>query len=155
MNAKIYHLVKFKPKREGRILKICTICSEKFKVWQHTIDRKFCSKKCYWSSEQLKELQKVNIKKSRFPIGSNHHAWKGNGAGYISKHLWVKNHFGLPTTCEKCGKENLKGKYINWANISGKYLRKRKDWLRLCRKCHHQYDNISEKMWLTRKSYAK
>ena len=30
---------------------------------------------------------------------------------------------------------------IQWANISGNYIRERGDWLGLCVKCHRKYDN--------------
>jgi hypothetical protein len=29
---------------------------------------------------------------------------------------------------------------MQWANKSGKYLRKQDDWLSLCKKCHCRYD---------------
>ena len=85
--------------------------------------------------------------------GKDNVNWKGEEAGYVSKHTWVYNHFGKPDTCEYCGRNNLKGKFINWANKSGKYLRKRDDWLRLCRKCHTSYDNIINRGWETKRRF--
>ena len=78
--------------------------------------------------------------------GENNYAWKGDDASYRSKHNWIENHYGKPTTCEHCQKTNLSGHNIQWANISGKYLRIRTDWLRLCAKCHAVFD---------KKRYAK
>lgn len=87
----------------------------------------------------------IKYKRGKHPntkkYGKDNPKWKGDGAGYVSKHCWMYLHFGKPTTCEKCGRSNLKGKYINWANISGEYKRKRKDWIRLCKKCHVVHDN--------------
>lgn len=72
--------------------------------------------------------------------GENHYKWLGDKAGYYAKHAWIRRKFGQPDTCEHCGKTELKGKEIQWANISGTHKREREDWLRLCVKCHSKYD---------------
>jgi len=51
-------------------------------------------------------------------------------------HKWIRRNYGEPLQCEYCGKK----KNIEWANKSNNYLRKRDDWMTLCRKCHHKYD---------------
>lgn|SRR3990167_9737156 len=91
-------------------------------------------------------------KDKKFPekSGKNHFAWKGQKASYNAIHHWIQRQLGTPKQCEKCGKNNLSGKFINWANKSGKYIRNINDWIRLCRKCHHKFDNISIKMWKVR-----
>ena len=66
--------------------------------------------------------------------------WKGDTAGYRSKHSWVVKHFGKPTQCEKCGKDGLTNRQIHWASKDHKYLRFRDNWIRLCVKCHWAYD---------------
>mgnify|MGYP001597955721 CR=1 FL=1 len=71
---------------------------------------------------------------------AKHFAWKGNMAGYRSKHIWVETRYGKPDTCEYCGKYGLKGHQIHWANKSREYKRELTDWLRLCAKCHKAYD---------------
>ena len=63
--------------------------------------------------------------------------WKGDNAGYVAKHIWIKYHFGKASKCECCRKTKKK---ITWANISGKFLRNRKDWKQLCISCHRKFD---------------
>lgn len=67
--------------------------------------------------------------------------WKGDKVQYRGLHNWIERKCGKPTKCEHCGKDGLTGHKIHWANKSGKYLRKLSDWLRLCAKCHKQYDH--------------
>ena len=38
-----------------------------------------------------------------------------------------------------------------WKRISGKYLRRKDDWKRLCTSCHRKFDNHSAKMWESRR----
>lgn len=72
--------------------------------------------------------------------GSQNVLWKGDSASYSAKHHWIANNYGKPEVCQICRRTGLKGRAINWANISDKYVRDRKDWLRLCRKCHACFD---------------
>lgn len=74
--------------------------------------------------------------------GSSHILWKGEKANYRSIHAWVVRWKGKPETCEKCGKSGLKGRYIQWANIDHKYRRVLEDYVRLCTKCHFEYDKF-------------
>ena len=69
-----------------------------------------------------------------------HGNWKGKDVSYVGMHMWVARHLGKPDTCEECGKSGLKGRQIHWANKSGEYKRDLSDWLRLCAKCHMEYD---------------
>lgn len=69
-----------------------------------------------------------------------HWCWKGDDAQYCSKHSWVNRTFGKPSTCEHCDVSGLSGHNIHWANIDHKYSRNRKDWIRLCAKCHSVFD---------------
>lgn len=55
-----------------------------------------------------------------------------------SIHLWVERHFGKPKQCQKCGKVG-DGRY-DWANKDHTYSRNIKDWMRLCKLCHWEYD---------------
>ncbi len=68
------------------------------------------------------------------------HRWKGMKAGYKAKHNWIIRNYGQPSKCEKCGKDNLTGHSIQWANISGEYLREITDYRRLCVSCHKLLD---------------
>lgn len=60
---------------------------------------------------------------------------------YNILHVEIERLFGRPKKCEHCDKDNLIGVLINWANKSGRYLKLRSDWFRLCRSCHKKYDN--------------
>lgn len=65
-------------------------------------------------------------------------SWKGDSVGYSGIHIWMRKTYGKPSYCEKCN-DTTKRMY-HWANISGEYKRDRKDWRRLCVKCHKEYD---------------
>lgn len=66
--------------------------------------------------------------------------WKGEKASYREKHWWLRKWYGRPPVCEHCGLKDERPYKIQWANKSGRYLRDREDWLRLCIKCHIKYD---------------
>jgi hypothetical protein len=83
-------------------------------------------------------LSRLGNKNPRFgKVPSN---FKVVGYSYGALHNWIRRHYGKPTNCEYCMKENLKGKRINWANISGEYKRDRNDFVRLCVPCHRLFD---------------
>ena len=67
-------------------------------------------------------------------------SWVGLKSDYDKLHKWVINKLGQPDRCSECGSSGLSGKQIHWANKSGKYLKRVKDWIRLCAKCHTSYD---------------
>ena len=79
-------------------------------------------------------------KKGIMPFGEKHNDWKGEKAGYRSKHCWVERTYGKIDKCEHCSRSGLSGHQIHWANISGRHERRRSDWLRLCAGCHGNYD---------------
>lgn len=89
---------------------------------------------------------KISLNRKGKGLNERNGNWRGDKVGYNALHTWVHRRCGEPTTCEKCGKRNLFGKKIHWANKSGKYLRKMDDWLRLCAKCHLDYDGY--KRWI-------
>lgn len=60
---------------------------------------------------------------------------------YNTIHKWVQYNYKKTGVCTKCKVNNLSGKKIHWANISGNYLRIRSDWIELCAKCHKKFDN--------------
>ncbi len=70
--------------------------------------------------------------------GEKNFNWKGDKAGHHSFHTWVRTRLGTPKKCEHCGTTDAK--FFDWANKSGEYKRDLNDWIRLCRKCHRQYD---------------
>lgn len=90
----------------------------------------------YTMTEEHKEkLRKVARR------GDQHWFWKGNEVGYKSLHEWVRNNYGAPTKCEKCGAtENLE-----WAlrhTKQSRDLRDLRNWIQLCCSCHKVYDEI-------------
>lgn len=75
-------------------------------------------------------------------FGADAHAWKGDAVGYRGLHYWVASILGKPDTCERCGASGLSGRFIHWANKSGKYIRDITDWMRLCASCHAKNDRL-------------
>lgn len=90
-----------------------------------------------------KKIGKSMLGNINSKVGSNHWNWKGENVGYIGIHHWARKMFGTPKYCEHCGLSGKK-KY-EWANVSGKYLREKSDWLRLCSSCHKKYDLAKKK----------
>ncbi len=89
----------------------------------------------------MREQARENISASlRGKFGINSRRWKGNKAGYVAKHLWVKKHFGRKDRCEQCGKRPPEVSRLELANISGRYLRIVSDWQTLCTSCHLKRD---------------
>ena len=64
--------------------------------------------------------------------------WKGENAGYTSKHMWVRSRRGLANHCEICGKTEKR--MYHWANIDHKYRRVLEDYISMCVPCHRKYD---------------
>ncbi len=80
----------------------------------------------------------------------NNPRWKGDGAGYMSKHQFLKRNFGNPQFCYKCGikgKEEKDGRWsIHWALKKDKeYSHEIDDYQGLCRCCHGKYDMTDER----------
>ena len=101
----------------------------------------FYSKKC----KSCMHKGRIGLKGSRSP------SWKGESAKYTAKHMWIYSQLGKPEKCEFCSRDGLKGKFINWANKSGKYLRNLDDWIRLCKPCHVKFDDTINRGWVTRR----
>lgn len=74
----------------------------------------------------------------------SHFGWKGDKASYHAKHRWISRNWPRPKRCKECGIMGIVGKggrwTIDYANISGKFLRVIEDWKPLCRKCHRAFD---------------
>lgn len=111
-----------------------------------------------FSKEHKEKLSKSlrgyhNSPKTEFRSGpeEGHPRWKGDKVGYYGLHKWVGKHLGKPQKCMFCGKK----RFLHWANKSKKYLRNLMDWISLCAKCHHKFDNKSQRMWKTRRRNKK
>ncbi len=76
--------------------------------------------------KNLKRLHKTQI-------GKNNPRWKGSNVGYQALHDWIRKLYGTPKFCENCGTTTAK-KY-EWACV-GIYNRRRKNWKRICTRCH-------------------
>lgn len=141
---------------------ICANCKKIFKVSRGRLNRalkdpiNFTPKACSMRCNKIRLIGKRRSIKTEFnrgrTLGENNNKWKGDSVGYYGVHDWIKYHYGSPLKCEQCGFESERSMQFNWANISKRYKRDRSDWLRLCRKCHHKYDDISGKSWKTRKA---
>ena len=105
----------------------------------------------FWKGRKHSEASKQKMRSSHLgkpgpwagkqrPKGENSCNWKGDNVGYGGIHDWVRKELGTPKICKNCGIENLSDRKYNWANISGEYKRDLKDWIRLCAKCHKNYD---------------
>ena len=83
---------------------------------------------------------KIGLKSIGRNVEEKSGMWKGDAVGYFGLHYWVYKHLGRPTTCEHCGKTGLISHQIHWANKYHTYERNVEDWIRLCVKCHKNYD---------------
>jgi|SRR6185312_7413088 len=100
----------------------------------------------FWNGGEVQKKAARDFTRKR--MLKNNPNWKGsflesigmNQAQYVAIHRWIAQELGAPSTCEHCGKGNLFGHHIVWANKSGQYLWDVKDWLRLCGKCHKKHD---------------
>lgn len=90
-------------------------------------------------SQHIKKA-KEKISKSLYgKRGKFARRWKGDLAGYVAIHIWLKKNYEKPKKCENI---NCSRKYkrIEWASISGQNSRDIKDYLGLCTSCHRRYD---------------
>lgn len=106
-----------------------------------------------------KASEETKKKMSEQRTDRKHNLWKGELASYSAKHHWISRKLGKPTVCEHCNKQDLKGRQIHWANISGEYRRDTTDWIRLCTRCHITFDRRNttlqaNKAWETKRKYA-
>ena len=128
------------------MVKICG-CGKKFDVAPWLVVRtKYCSKSCFYK-------YRTRPRGLVYKIVAKNRGWFKKGSVPVSKgkilktlgdyskdksslHKWLRKHWGHPKECEQCGST----KSVEWANKTGKYIRKRNDWLNFCKKCHNRYD---------------
>lgn len=107
---------------------------------------KYCSQKCKYIfrkrpsglTYKIKTINKGWFKKGHKTFNKGFRS-NFNGKSYDGLHDWVERNLGKPKKCVKCGSE----KNIEWSNKSGQYLADKKDWQRLCKKCHCRYDYLA------------
>lgn len=144
-----------RPKRLKGKVKNCPICNNEYYAPKWLMDNKggkYCSRNCYYTSKKghtpwnkgTKGVCKPNNTSFK-PIGN---LFKGTMAEYKNLHYWVSKMLGRPRKCELCKNDKLE--LYHWANKSGKYLRHKLDWIRLCVKCHYHYDWKTTSIYKTR-----
>lgn len=118
-------------------------------------DRKFCSRSCQHKAykgknfsplSQYKKGNKRSKKDEEYRltklretiVGVNNPIWKGERAKYHVIHKWVTRWKGKPKLCEMCG--TTAARKFEWANIDHEYRRVLEDYIRMCTKCHRNYD---------------
>ena len=128
-----------------KVLLKCPNCSYEWSVYPSWATKKYCSKKCKDDSVRGKTN---TLKGRKFPErrSENSPVWKGEKATYSAVHHWMYSHFGKPMKCEECFLIVKNTRKIQWANISGKYIRDRSDWKRLCTRCHRKFDGYGLKI---------
>lgn len=63
---------------------------------------------------------------------------KGDKKGYQAVHHWISYNYGKADRCDLCKSRNKKR--YEWSNKDHKYRRRRKDYQKVCVKCHRDYD---------------
>jgi hypothetical protein len=131
--------------KPGLVEKTCK-CGTLFYVHPYRVElAKYCKYSCVnrgrpaWS-KGTKGVVKPNRTSFKSVAEERHPRWLGDDVGYSALHDWVAKHLGTPDVCTQCGKNNLTGRRIHWANISHEYKRDLTDWARLCASCHKLYD---------------
>jgi hypothetical protein len=135
----------------------CKNCRKEFRVFPSRLKLgmvKYCSQQCYRREGEAnpfhgKKHNITSIKKMtnhpnrpRFKPGQeNPNYSKPEGKSYAAIHRKVNREFNKSIACDHCEEQ----KKLEWANISGKYIFDRSDWLCLCRSCHKKFDNNSKR----------
>lgn len=124
-------------------MKTCEICKKEFLPKNKHNKNRVCSRSC-----------RGILARSYYKGSPN---WKGDKAGYSAIHKWLAANFEKTGTCEECGKSGLKGRKVQWANISGEYKRDREDYKLLCNRCHYHLDKKlrKEDVAFIRKQYIR
>ena len=90
--------------------------------------------------KKLGWINRTSFRKKPFTL-----LWKTNHSEYVKVHRWIVKKKGTPSYCHFC-KDTTKIVF-EWANVSGRYLRNTKDWMRLCKSCHSLYDHQQAKIF--------
>lgn len=72
--------------------------------------------------------------------GSNNSSWVGDKAKYGTLHQRVESLKGKPKYCEVYGTTDPDIRY-EWANVTGDYHDIEHGYMRMCVKCHRNFDN--------------
>lgn len=82
---------------------------------------------------------KCRIAAKRNQWGSNNTSWVGDKAKYGTLHQRVESLRGKPKHCEVCGTTDPNVRY-EWANVTGNYYDIEHGYMRMCAKCHRNFD---------------
>lgn len=112
----------------------------------------------------LKGFQKLNdawkhpnAKKTQFKKGQR--PWNfdlktssyNKASNHTAVHNWLRKHFGKADRCSRKKCKKLSNRF-EWCLLKDKEYKKiRKNFIKMCRMCHREYDNWSKKMWITRR----
>lgn len=121
--------------KKRTVPRVCVVCKKDFMTWPSEIRRGSgltCSRACFYERNR-------GLLDDKFAVKSTYH----------TIHKWVYKQGGKASKCEQCGDE--KAPAYHWSNKSQKYLQDMNDWWQLCAKCHHKYDDIGNRAWITRK----
>ena len=109
----------------------------------------YCNKIVPWPKKDKNSTfsEKRYAVKKFCNLSCRYKKWKGIGSPswkkkltYTGIHAWVVRELGKPHFCEHCGNRKLNHRQYQWANMDNTYKRKLSDWVRLCTKCHSDYD---------------
>lgn len=126
----------------------CGLVYSRYKVKDRP--QKFCSRRCYLSSDYNREQQRRRLTGLK---GDKNFNWIGGKIKYKSLHKWVNDQLGKAKDkeCQNCHGKNG-SKTMNWSNIDHKYTRDLKKWVPLCKICHSEYDQKYFKSYSNPKS---
>jgi hypothetical protein len=101
---------------------------ERMGAWQRGIRRKPLS---------AEHRAKISAAGKGRRTGEGNSSWSGDEVSYSGLHQWIRKQKGRASDqkCEHCGQQAL-----DWANVSGEYLRDLDDFIALCRRCHKLFD---------------
>lgn len=97
-------------------------------------------------TEESKQKMSESLKGKQ--SDERHHNWKGDKVGIIALHDRVRKRLPKPELCDLC-KHNPSKQLACITNIYNDDL---KNWAWLCIPCHHKWDNIYERVKISRKN---
>lgn len=143
--------------RRHQITKQCSKCQKSMIGCISKIkNKKYCSHSCAMKNNQ-RFLGKTHSQKTKMQMSTTKiikydalHA-QIHCPSYANVHSWLRSRYGRPKWCEKC--KSTKVQVYDWAlKHNKKHQYYKNNYIRLCRKCHHRYDDKSKKVWITRKN---
>ena len=108
--------------------------------WRKRISKSLEGKPTWMKGKKhtQESIRKMRLSDREKQTGKNNVAWRGDQVSYTGLHQWVSRQLGKPKKCEFCG--TTTARKFEWANINKEYKRNLTDWVRLCTKCHRNYD---------------